>query len=235
MVVFKQKINVKPKDKVVKKLGDFILKNKVFFDIFCEIIIRCSKIEDFSKEFLDTLFLINPLIDKTSDKTYEFIDKITKFYDTTNKSLSKRRGDVVEYLFEEIVPQTDTKEAFIKETEFYIYYDGSKLGASNHDIDLGVYCEVENFIELYECKVRLQTFLFDRPPLERTSRRKLDYLKRVYQEITSVSNKNIFLVCLELNVVNYRYVLDKYNYKIINLIDRNSIEKLMFKNGQALC
>lgn len=230
MVVFQQKENVEPKEKIVKDLGDFILANRVFFDIFCEIIALCNKVDDYNKDTLELLFKINPLIDRNSDEADKFVGKITEFFDTTNEILNKRRGDIVEYVLEKNIPQTATKENFIKETEFYIFYKGSKLGTSNHDIDLGVYSSIENFIELYECKVKLKSFLYDRPPLTGNSRRKLGYLKKVYKGLTEVESKDIFLACLEINTLKYRHILDKYNYNIITIINRKDIKKLISRS-----
>lgn len=234
LVVFKQKENIKPKEKIVEDLGDFILMNRSFFDIFCEIMTTCSDIDDYNKDTLYTLFLINPLIDRISSETEEFIYKIDKFFDTTNEKLDKRRGDIVEYLLEKIIPQTSTKEDFTKKTEFYIYYNGFKLGTSNHDIDVGVYSSVENFIELYECKVKLKSFLYDRPPLIKGNRRKLGYLKKVYKDLVDIDDKNIYLVCLEYNTLYYRHTLNKYGYNMIDIMDKTSIKKLMERKGQAL-
>lgn len=125
-------------------------------------------------------------------------------------------------------------ECIDKEREFYIYYNGSKLGKSNHDIDLGVYSRTYNLIELYECKVKLKTFLYDKPPLSRESRRKLGYLKAVYNGLSSIQNREVFLVCLEYNTLQYRRTLDRYKYKMVNIMNREEIETLVCKHRQAL-
>ena len=234
MVVFVQKDNIKPKEKIVEKLGDFILLNKNFFDIFCETLVICNKADYYGKNMLDPLFLINPSIDRMSEEANTFVEMLASFFDTTDKILDKRRGDIVEYLLENIAPQSDIDGDFIKGTEFYIYYNGLKLGTSNHDIDLGIYSSSDNLIELYECKVRLKSFLYDKPPLNKEGRRKLGYLKRVHNDLVSIQSKDIFLVCLESNILCYRHTLDKYGYHMINIMNKDSIESLMHKSRQAL-
>ncbi|SHH44267.1 hypothetical protein SAMN02745135_00821 [Caloranaerobacter azorensis DSM 13643] len=226
MIQFRCKNSSSSKDDIVKEIGDFILKNKVFFDIFCDIMVRCSKLSDYNKSFIDTLFLIYYPIDLSSSLVLEFKSKLDEFFNTTDNMLNKRRGDVVEYILEKITPRKRTSSPFIKETEFYIYYKGYRLGTSNHDIDLGIYCDKDKFVELYECKVKLENFLYDRPPLKRKSRRKLGYLKEVYRRIQDI-DKDIYLVCLEENLELYRDTLDKYGYAMISILSRNDIENLV--------
>lgn len=182
MIQFERKNNFCLKDSIVSEIGDFILENKVFFNIFCDVIVRCSKVSDYNESFIDALFLIYYPIDLNSSLALEFKDKLNNFFNTTDDILDKRRGDVVEYILEKITPKKRTNSPFIKEIECYIYYKGKKLGHSNHDIDLGIYCDKDKFIELYECKVKLENFLYDRPPLRKKLEENLVILRRYTEE-----------------------------------------------------
>ncbi len=228
---FKSKeITSRKKHQSAESLAKFMLNNKSFLGITLSILdewknnIDSSKIEDIVKNN----FRFEESIIK--DKNYkEFIKLLNSFYDGTEDELNGRRGRFLELIWD-VVGTYNGKEFTQKIDEAIVLENEVKI--SEKDIDI-VYIgeikekDIEDFIEMHECKASANTTL--RTPLKPKHRGKLELMQSVLQISETEKIKcDGLIITFNANKRKIERKLKSYGFEYFKIIPRAEIEERVF-------
>lgn len=222
-LIFVTKPNPSSPNEVAKKLSNFLYINSIYLDsVFSIMGKRTTPIR--SLEELDKRVKSHfSYIKISKDKNYKkYLELLFQFYNTGDKSLEKRRGDLLELIARKAYPLTTDKFKIIAES---VVYDDKKL-IDNKDIDVVFQ---GYFIDAIECKAVLKSYL--KPvPLPKKKREKLQFMAEVKSRSESYGTEcNLYLATYIKEDKLEQDILIRSGFECFNILSPIEIkQRIMF-------
>jgi hypothetical protein len=183
---FRSKANTTDMSSVSEELGAFVLKNTDFLEPLFTILSRKPTAIQQRKDVEDRIKSQMSYANICNNPNYEtFISILHKLYNTSDKSLARRRGEVLELIVREASPKPKLQFKLIVES--HVYSDGQKISEKDIDVVFD-----GDHIDAIECKAILANYLFG-VPLPKRCKEKLLFMCDLKKLATQNSkNCNLF-------------------------------------------
>ncbi|MEG6570605.1 hypothetical protein [Thermoanaerobacterium thermosaccharolyticum] len=207
-------------DHIIKKLGDFLLSDKKFLNIFTKIIIDEKR--NLTEKHIKKL--IQRYVDAMIISEYDseiFLKLCDDFlcYDI--------RGNLLEYIVQKLGPFKLEGENCDYTCRTVIIYNEEKIGDADFDLVFFNKDFVEHTTKEYicidksggefiECKTDIKTFISEE--ISERSRKKLDFIKEVYNCFKQNSCSFFYIITFRREIAIFKNILEENNYGFINII-----------------
>ncbi|MBV4439313.1 hypothetical protein [Clostridium tyrobutyricum] len=209
-------------------LGNFLIKNKNYFDIICKILYRRVAPINQIEKLKERIELFTEYDQIKNDNNYnDFKSLLFNFYNTDISTLNDRRGDFLEFIVREAYPPNCNKNNCERIFECVFYNDGNLIDECNMDIDVVFKYEQ---IDLIECKASLKAYLKPPDRATRDKRKKLQlmyHVKNIVSEDIHINSCNLFFATLAKSSTYERSILGSWRFPNIDILTYPKIKNRM--------
>jgi hypothetical protein len=220
----------------IQKLGDFLISDKQFFDIFIRAI-------NFNKKdvlnYIEIKYVTGKIIDKSK---FDIFKDIWNDFNSAVKTKKAKQGDLLEYIVTKV--KKPLKLVFGNldyESSCKIYSDKGidNISSNNCDIDVVLYnldrIELDDYfihfddnVEFLECKHDVNTFLYlNNGKVDKDTLKKLEMFKDIKKVVGQADVKYIFPSFVNPLRKHIDYLKDK-GYGFIEVVDGNELRNILF-------
>lgn len=222
----------------IQRLGNFLVSDKLFFNIFIKIInfSKSNIIDNIEKKYLNA-----KVIEENEFKKFRRL--LEDFSKIIESDKTVKQGDLLEYIMTQIKrPLCLNFENFDYESESKIYdcKTSRRINSNNCDLDFVLYdldkvkideyfVYFNDYVEFIECKNDINTFLYlnDKDKVGKSTLDKLNMFTEIKNLFNNSTIKCIFVSFIKPAAIHKSYLKSK-GYGFIQIVDGDELMNVLF-------